>query len=81
LKRCCLESFYTWLRAGDEANAWQQNIYPTTLLADSVSMGFEPGTRSWLRAAGLLFGQVYNSIKEIFAAGDQYPFKNTAIRP
>jgi hypothetical protein len=78
-KRCCLESFYSWLRAGDEAHAWQQNIYPTTLLADSVSMGFEPGPRSLLRAAGLLFGQAYNSIKEIFAAGDQYPFTNTAI--
>jgi hypothetical protein len=78
-KRCCLESFYSWIRAGDEAHACQQNIYPTTLLADSVSMAFEPGTRSWLRAAGLIYGQLYNSMKEILAAADQYPFENAAI--
>jgi hypothetical protein len=78
-KRCCLESFYNWLRVGDEANPCHQAIYPTTLLQDSVSIGIEPGARSHLRAAGLLYAQMYNSVKEVFAAGNQYPFKNTSI--
>jgi hypothetical protein len=78
-KRCCLESFYNWLRVGDEANPCHQALYPTTLLQDSVSIGIEPGARSQLRAAGLLYAQMYNSVKEVFAAGNQYPFKNTSI--
>ena len=78
-KRCCLESLYSWLRAGDKANVCQQTIYPTTLLHDSGSIGFEPGATSQLRVAGLIYGQLYNSVKEVFAAGNQYPFKNTAI--
>jgi hypothetical protein len=78
-KRCCLESFHSWLRAGDEAAACRQTVYPAALLQDSVSMGIEPGSKSQLRAAGLLYAQFYSSVKEVFAAGNQYPFTNTAI--
>jgi hypothetical protein len=78
-KRCCLKSFYSWIRAGDEAYVCQWNVYPTVILADAVSMAFKPGARSRLRAAGLLYAQMYNIIKEIFAVGDQYPFENTVI--
>lgn len=78
-RRCCLESLATWLRTDDEANASQQSFYPATLLHDSGSITVEPGTSSQLRAAGLIYVQAYNSVKEVFAAGNQYPFRNPAI--
>ena len=78
-RRCCLESFHSWLRAGDEAAACRQTVYPAALLQDSISMGIEPGSKSQLRADGLLYAQFYSSVKEVFAAGNQYPFTNTAI--
>jgi hypothetical protein len=49
------------------------------MLADTVSIGLEPGLKSQLRAWGLLYSQFYNSVKEVFTAGNQYPFTNTAI--
>lgn len=78
-KQCCLQSLYSWLRTGDERNACRVAKYPTTLLQESGSIAFEPGANSQLRAGGLLYGQLYNSVKEVFAAGNQYPFRNPAI--
>jgi hypothetical protein len=37
------------------------------------------GQRSSWRIAGLLYTQFYPSVKEIFAAGNVYPFTNAAI--
>ena len=42
-------------------------------------MGVEPCANSQLRAGGLLYSQFYSSVKEVFAARNQYPFTNTAI--
>ena len=78
-KKCCLDSYYNWCRDGDESNPCKQMLYPTAMLRDTVSMGVEPGVNSQLRARGLLYSQFYGSVKEVFAAGNQYPFTNTAI--
>jgi hypothetical protein len=78
-KKCCLENFYSWCRDPGESNPCKQVLYPTAMLGDTVSMGIEPGANSQLRAGGLLYSQFYSSVKEVFAAGNQYPFTNTAI--
>jgi hypothetical protein len=49
------------------------------MLGDTISMGVEPGANSQLRSGGLLYNQFCSSIKEVFAAGNQYPFTNNAI--
>jgi len=78
-KKCCLDSYYNWCRNGEKLDPCQQTLYPTALLRDTVSMGVEPRANSQLRAGGLLYSQFYSSVKEVFAAGSQYPFTNTAI--
>ncbi|GKU15871.1 unnamed protein product [Fusarium langsethiae] len=49
------------------------------MLRDTGSLTIETGKRSSRRAAGLLYSQFYSSVKEVFAAGNVYPFTNTAI--
>ncbi|RTE69498.1 hypothetical protein BHE90_016118 [Fusarium euwallaceae] len=49
------------------------------MLRDTGSLTIETGRRSLRRAAGLLYSQFYPSVKEVFAAGNVYPFTNTAI--
>jgi hypothetical protein len=78
-KKCCLDNYYAWCRDGESSSLCRQALYPTAMLRDTVSMGVEPGVNSWLRAAGLLYSQFYSSMKEAFAAGNQYPFTNAAI--
>ncbi|KAH6691812.1 hypothetical protein BKA61DRAFT_584821 [Leptodontidium sp. MPI-SDFR-AT-0119] len=78
-KKCCLDSYYNWCRDGEKRDPCQQTLYPTAMLGDTVSMGVEPCANSQLRAGGLLYSQFYGSVKEVFAAGNQYPFTNTAI--
>jgi hypothetical protein len=78
-KKCCLGSYYNWCRDGEKRDPCQQTLYPTAMLGDTVSMGVEPCANSRLRAGGLLYSQFYGSVKEVFAAGNQYPFTNTAI--
>lgn len=77
-KRCCLDSYYQWCQ--DEKGSLRTPIqYPTAMLQDSCAMGIETKENSELRRAGLLYSQFYPSLKEIFAAGNIYPFANTAI--
>ena len=49
------------------------------MLQNTGSLTIETGKRSQRRTAGLLYSQFYPSIKEVFAAGNVYPFTNTAI--
>jgi hypothetical protein len=49
------------------------------MLHDSGSLTMETNSSSWSRRAGLLYSQFYSSIKEVFAAGNVYPFTNTAL--
>jgi hypothetical protein len=78
-KKCCLDSYYNWCWNSDATNPCKQTLYPMAMLGDTVSMGVEPCSNSQLRAGGLLYSQFYSSVKEVFAAGNQYPFTNTAI--
>ncbi|KAL7917189.1 hypothetical protein ACQKWADRAFT_61602, partial [Trichoderma austrokoningii] len=79
-KRCCLESYASWADSslpGKEPK--KQVFYPFTMLRDSGSLTIETGKRSGHRSAGLLYSQFYPSVKEVFAAGNVYPFTNAAI--
>ena len=78
-KKCCLDSYYAWYRHGVRSDPCKQTQYPTAMLADTVSMGIEPGVNSWQHSGGLLYSQFYPSVKEVFAGGNQYPFTNAAI--
>ncbi|KAH6974708.1 hypothetical protein EDB80DRAFT_768800 [Ilyonectria destructans] len=63
-RRCCLESYAFQAQDGS---------------TDEANLTIETGKRSLRRAAGLLYSQFYPSVKEVFAAGNVYPFTNTAI--
>jgi hypothetical protein len=82
-KKCCLNSYYEWCRGNSSQNEppelGQPIYYPTALLNDAASMNIKTTARSQLRTCGLLYSQFYGSVKEVFAAGNQYPFSNTAI--
>ncbi|KAF4332448.1 hypothetical protein FBEOM_13752 [Fusarium beomiforme] len=49
------------------------------MLQDTGSFTIETVKRSTRRAAGLLYSQFYSSVKEVYAAGNVYPFTNAAI--
>ncbi|EWZ78628.1 hypothetical protein FOCG_18198 [Fusarium oxysporum f. sp. radicis-lycopersici 26381] len=49
------------------------------MLQDTGSLTIETGKCFSRRAAGLLYSQFYSSVKEVFAAGNVYPFTNAAI--
>jgi hypothetical protein len=54
----------------------RKEFYPLALLRDSGALTLETKNTSSLRRCGLLYSQFYNSCKEAFAAGNQYPFSN-----
>ncbi|KID83860.1 AT hook, DNA-binding motif protein [Metarhizium guizhouense ARSEF 977] len=79
-KRCCLESYASDMRHSSTAEHTQKEVfYPFSMLHKSGSLTIETGSRSPLRKAGLLYTQFYPSVKEVFAAGNVYPFTNAAI--
>jgi hypothetical protein len=49
------------------------------MLHDTGSLTLETRQSSPQRQAGLLYTQFYSSVKEVFAAGDAYPFSNPAL--
>ncbi|SPJ87886.1 uncharacterized protein FTOL_12355 [Fusarium torulosum] len=80
-RRCCLESYASQVnnRPANDRGTQKQVFYPFSMLRDTGSLTIETGKRSSRRAAGLLYSQFYSSVKEVFAAGNVYPFTNTAI--
>lgn len=60
---------------------WTETYYPLSLTQDLGSLTIEPHSKlnSALRRNGLLYIQLYNTSKEIFAAGKTYPFANPAL--
>ncbi|KAM6506746.1 hypothetical protein FALCPG4_018840 [Fusarium falciforme] len=80
-RRCCLESYAFQVGNGstDDQGTQKQVFHPFSMLRDTGSLTIETGKRSLRRAAGLLYSQFYPSVKEVFAAGNVYPFTNTAI--
>lgn len=80
-KRCCLDSYAAWIQSahGPKEDGHHRVFYPLSLLHDTGSVTFETHLNSRSRQAGLLYSQFYSSVKEIFAAGNVYPFTNTAL--
>lgn len=62
-----------------ERTSWRQEFYPQSLTGDQGSLTIAPFRRSPLRKRGFLYGQLYNTSKEIFAAGNTYPFANPRL--
>jgi hypothetical protein len=75
-RRCCLDSYADWIGQQDppESPRPKQQFYPISLLHDSGSLTLETHRTSPQRQGGLLYTQLYSSVKEVFAAGDVYPF-------
>ncbi|KAJ6050763.1 uncharacterized protein N7446_010872 [Penicillium canescens] len=80
-RRCCLESYAEWIgqQHPPEIPRPKQQFYPISLLHDTGSLTLETRRSSPQRQAGLLYTQLYSSVKEVFAAGDVYPFSNPAL--
>ncbi len=77
-KRCCLDSYHDWFRSREPKSPCKTEFYPRAMLGETASMGIETSAQSGERAQGLLYSQFYASVKEVFAAGNQYPFRNMA---
>ncbi|KAJ6045531.1 hypothetical protein N7499_003469 [Penicillium canescens] len=80
-RRCCLESYTEWIgqQHPPGSSRPKQQFYPISLLHDTGSLTLETRPSSPQRQAGLLYTQFYSSVKEVFAAGDAYPFSNPAL--
>ncbi|KAH7248281.1 hypothetical protein B0J15DRAFT_468293 [Fusarium solani] len=80
-RRCCLETYAFQIGNGStgDQGTQKQVFYPFSMLRDTGSLTIETGKRSLRRAAGLLYSQCYPSVKEVFAAGNVYPFTNADI--
>jgi hypothetical protein len=57
----------------------RQEFYPQSGLRDQGALTLEPSPKSALWQYGLRYCQHYNTSKEIFAAGKQYPFQNAQV--
>lgn len=55
---------------------WRQQFYPQSLVRDQCSMTLAPNRTSPLWRRGLRYCQLYNTSKEMFAAGNHYLFGN-----
>lgn len=56
--------------------AWRTEFYPLSFLRDMGSITLEPYRSSPLWKRGLRYCQLYNTSKDILAAGKHYPFNN-----
>ncbi|KAL5366723.1 hypothetical protein BJX96DRAFT_183344 [Aspergillus floccosus] len=80
-RRCCLNAYSQWIHSKQPADAPHalQHFYPISMLEDTGSLTLETRQTSPQRRAGLYYSQFYASVKEVFAAGNIYPFTNTAM--
>ena len=79
-KRCCVEACSSFLQQGLSPDSVKQTFYPFSMLNDTGSLTIEPHLSSGWRRDHLPYSQFYPSgLKEVFAAGDVYPFANNAI--
>lgn len=58
---------------------WRQEYYTQSFVRAHGSMTLEPYPKSPLRKQGLLYCQLYNTSKDILAAGNHYPFQNERL--
>src|SRR5205814_10007505 len=56
-----------------------RRFYPESMLRDSAGMTVLTAKKSKSRAAGLIYSQFYNSVKEINDAAKSRPFDNSAL--
>ncbi|KAB8239978.1 hypothetical protein BDV35DRAFT_386193 [Aspergillus flavus] len=80
-RRYCLESYSEWIQQQQPRGSPPPRVqfYPTSLLQDTGSLTLETRRTAPQRQAGLLYNQFYSSVKEVFAAGNVYPFTNPAL--
>ncbi|KAK2793818.1 hypothetical protein FQN50_009980 [Emmonsiellopsis sp. PD_5] len=57
-----------------DTSPFHQEFYPMSFLSEAGSLTLETRPKSALRQSGLLYCQFYNTIKEVFAAGNHYTF-------
>ncbi|KAF9882990.1 hypothetical protein FE257_004360 [Aspergillus nanangensis] len=80
-RRCCLDAYSQWIHRQQLSDAPQahEQFYSMSLLQDTGSMTLETRRSSPQRQSGLLYSQFYASVKEIFTAGNTYPFTNSGM--
>jgi len=78
-RRCCLDACYRKSLLGDTARLSLRRFYPESMLRDSAGMTVLTAKKSKSRAAGLIYSQFYNSVKEINDAAKSRPFDNSAL--
>lgn len=78
-RRCCLDSYSEWIGQQDppKSPVRSKQFYPISLLHDSGSLALETHRSSPQRQGGLFY--LYSSVKEVFVAGDAYPFSNPSL--
>lgn len=80
-RRCCLESYMDWMydKKPPKRNTAGFQLYPTHMLDGVCSLTSCSPARSVQRKGGLVYTQMYASVKEMFDAAKVYPFSNRGI--
>jgi hypothetical protein len=80
-RRCCLDAYSQWIHSKQPPDAPHalQRFYPISMLEDTGSLTLETRRSAPHRQAGLFYSQFYASVKEVFAAGNIYPFTNSGV--
>lgn len=77
-RRCCLEHHLRWLYDGPPPKSGQ-TFYHTSMLRDACTLTSLTPKRSRLREGGLVYSQLYNSVKEMTDAAKSFPFQNEGL--
>lgn len=79
-KRCCLESYMSWMYDGQPpAIGKGQEYFGQNLLQDACSLTSVSPKRSQQHQGGLIYTQMYQSVKEVTDATKLFPFANEAL--
>ena len=80
-RRCCLEEFMTWMydNAAPAVGGKGQQYFNQNMLRDACSLTSVAPKRSRHRRGGLVYSQLYSSVKEISDASKQFPFANDGL--
>lgn len=80
-RRCCQEQYMKWMYDGDppRADTDGQLYYTQNMLADAGSLTSVTPRKSAHHRGGLLYSQLYASVKEIVDATKCFPFTNDGM--
>lgn len=79
-KRCCLEKYIHWMYDGQPPGLGDGQLYFTqNMLHEAASLTSVTPKRSKQREGGLIYSQLYSSVKEIVDATKRFPFANDAM--